>query len=97
MMVYNKKYFFQLMLANLHSNDVFHSQNQIANQQAMYVKQQSGAGGNSTSGSSGGDFFNKPQDPLSQLPQLQNNFADLSLNKDGPPVSVLRSYKLILN
>ncbi|KAJ2946151.1 hypothetical protein O0L34_g5083 [Tuta absoluta] len=47
-------------------------QNQIATQQALYMKQQSG----------GGDLFKQSHDPLAQM---QNNFNDLSIAKEPQP------------
>ncbi|GBP38396.1 Protein Gawky [Eumeta japonica] len=47
-------------------------QSQIATQQAIYMKQQTG----------GSDFFKQSQDPLAQL---QNNFSDISITKDSQP------------
>lgn len=44
-------------------------QNQIANQQALYMKQQTG----------GSDLFKQTHDPLAPL---QNNFSDISISKD---------------
>ncbi|XP_039753809.1 protein Gawky isoform X2 [Pararge aegeria] len=44
-------------------------QNQIANQQALYMKQQTG----------GSDLFKQSHDPLAPL---QNNFGDMSISKD---------------
>lgn len=70
---------------------VYHFQNQIAAQQAIYVKQQNNAG--SSSATAGGDFFNKPHESLTQL---QNNFNDLGLSKDAPSVSIFLIYVTLI-
>ncbi|XP_044734259.1 protein Gawky isoform X2 [Chrysoperla carnea] len=58
-------------------------QNQIAANQALYVKQMGGGGGGA-----GQDFFKtNMHDPISAL---QGNFSDLSLNKE-PPTSYAQS------
>lgn len=53
---------------------LFNFQNQIATQQALYMKQQAG----------GADLFKQSHDPLASL---QNNFTDLSIAKDPQAVS----------
>lgn len=55
-------------------------QNQIANQQALYMKQQAG----------GADLYKQNHDPLSQL---GNNFSDMTIGKDSQAVST-RLYHL---
>lgn len=49
-------------------------QNQIAQQQALFMRQQSG----------GSDMYKQSHDPLGQL---QNNFGDMSIAKDSQAVS----------
>lgn len=51
-------------------------QNQIATQQALYMKQQA----------SGADLFKQSHDPLSQL---QNNFGDMAITKESQGVRII--------
>lgn len=56
-------------------------QNQIAAQQAVYVKQQAAQHGGNVGGGGGGgnnEFLRNQHDPINSL---QGNFTDMSINK----------------
>lgn len=67
-------------------------QNQIAVQQATYMKQQQQQQHPGTPSQS--DYYK--QSPMHEtLSALQNNFSDLNLNKESPGVSLIRTFYLL--